>query len=126
MSQHSDITGLEDIKKLVNQFYNKVRQDDLLSPIFASRITDWQPHLDTMYNFWNMALFGEKEYKGNPFSKHIDLPVESAHFNRWLYLFMETLNESFEGPVAAEALQKASTVASIFLSRITQIRENNR
>ena len=123
MSQHPDITGLEDIKKLVNQFYNKVRQDDLLAPVFASRITDWLPHLDTMYNFWNMALFGQKEYTGNPFSKHIDLPVESAHFNRWLYLFMETLNESFEGPVAAEAMQKASTVAKIFLSRITQLRE---
>jgi hemoglobin len=123
MSQHPDITGPEDIKKLVDNFYNKVRRDNLLAPVFASRITDWLPHLDTMYNFWNMALFGQKEYTGNPFSKHIDLPVESAHFNRWLYLFMETLNESFEGPVAAEAMQKASTVARIFLSRITQLRE---
>ncbi len=115
-----DITRPEDIRILVDQFYNKVRQDDLLAPIFATRITDWQPHLDTMYNFWNMALFGTKEYIGNPFSKHVDLPVESTHFNRWLYLFMETLNQSFEGPVAAEAMQKASTVARIFLSRISQ------
>jgi hemoglobin len=123
MSQHPDITGPEDIKKLVDNFYNKVRRDDVLAPVFAIRITDWQPHLDTMYNFWNMAIFGKKEYTGNPFPKHMDLPIESAHFNRWLYHFMETLNESFEGPVATEAMQKASTVARIFLSRITQLRE---
>ena len=120
--QHTDITGTEDIKWLVDRFYSKIQTDDLLAPVFSSRITDWEPHLQTMYSFWDMALFGTKGYSGNPFSKHIDLPVESAHFNRWLHLFLETLNERFEGPVAAGAMQKASTVARIFLSRITQAR----
>ena len=121
----TDITGIEDIKRLVDHFYDKVRMDDMLAPVFASRIQDWEPHLQTMYGFWNMALFGVKDYSGNPFSKHIDLPVESAHFNRWLHLFMQTLNENFDGPVAGEAMQKASAVARIFLSRITQFREAN-
>ncbi|WP_431209432.1 group III truncated hemoglobin [Puia sp. P3] len=123
MSTHSDIAGLQDIKTLVDRFYDKVRNDDLLGPVFDARIKDWQPHLDTMYNFWNMALFAETGYKGQPFSKHADLPVDSAHFNRWLHLFMTTLNENFEGPVAGEAMQKAGAVARTFLSRITQIRE---
>ncbi|MBS1664740.1 MAG: group III truncated hemoglobin [Bacteroidetes bacterium] len=118
-----DITNLDDIKLLVDNFYTKVRADELLGPVFSSRIHDWQPHLDTMYNFWNMALFGEKGYSGHPFSKHIDLPVESEHFDRWLHLFMQTLTENFTGPVAAEAMQKASTVARIFSSRIFQMRE---
>jgi len=126
MSSHSDIAGFEDIKTLVDQFYDKVRKDDLLGPVFDARIKDWQPHLNTMYNFWNMALFGERGYSGHPFSKHVDLPVDSMHFNRWLHLFMTTLNENFQGPVAAEAMQKASAVARTFLSRITRIRETNR
>ena len=125
MSAHSDIAGFEDIKTLVDKFYDKVRKDDLLGPVFAARITDWQPHLNTMYNFWNMALFANSGYSGHPFSKHADLPVDSAHFNRWLHHFMTTLNENFEGPVAADAMKKASAVARTFLTRITQIRESN-
>lgn len=121
---HTDIEGAEDIKWLVDWFYSKVQKDDLLGPVFSARISDWEPHLQTMYSFWDMALFGTKGYTGNPFSKHVDLPVAPEHFNRWLHLFLETITERFDGPVAAEAMQKASTVARIFLSRITQARGN--
>ena len=74
-----DIEGLDDIRFVVYEFYIQVRQDALLSPVFALRIADWQPHLDTMYRFWNAALFGVREYVGNPFVKHAELPIDGPH-----------------------------------------------
>ena len=38
MGETKDITTLEDIKTLVDAFYEKVRRDELLSPIFNERI----------------------------------------------------------------------------------------
>ena len=38
MEETKDIMTLGDIKKLVNNFYEKVRNDELLAPIFNERI----------------------------------------------------------------------------------------
>ncbi|WP_276371108.1 group III truncated hemoglobin [Chryseolinea sp. H1M3-3] len=93
-----DIKGIEDIKFLVDHFYAKVRKDELLAPVFALRITgDWQPHLNTMYRFWNAALFQVREYVGNPFAKHAMLPIDGLHFEQWIKLFYETVEEHFAG-----------------------------
>lgn len=59
-----DIEGLDDVKRLVDGFYDRVREDELLAPVFNSRINDWQPHLETMYKFWNAVLFGVRNYVG--------------------------------------------------------------
>jgi len=109
-----------DIKLLVDTFYGKVRADDLLGPVFEEKIGGhWDTHLEKMYKFWGMALFGQDGYSGHPLSKHLTLPIEQAHFNRWLHLFMQTLNENFAGPVAGEAMKKAGLIARTFLTRIT-------
>jgi hemoglobin len=72
-----------------------------------------------MYKFWGMTLFAQTGYSGHPLSKHLTLPVEQAHFNRWLHLFFTTLNENFEGPVAGAAMKKAGLIARTFLTRIS-------
>jgi hemoglobin len=116
----ADIQSETDIKLLVDSFYGKVRADDLLGPIFEEKIGGhWDRHLETMYRFWGMALFGESGYSGHPLSKHLTLPIEETHFNRWLHLFFTTLNEHFQGPVAGEAMKKAGIIARTFLSRIS-------
>jgi hemoglobin len=117
-----DIEGLNDIKFLVDEFYGQVRQDPLLAPVFAARISDWGPHLDIMYRFWNAALFGVREYAGNPFMKHSGLPVEGKHFEQWIKLFYETVERYFEGPVSDEAKQKAMIMAHTFYARIEEQR----
>ena len=101
-----DIEGIDDIKLLVDDFYRRVKQDELLAPIFSDRISDWEPHLETMYRFWNAALFQVREYVGNPFARHVNLPVGGVHFERWISLFYKTLDEHFEGPVTTEAKQR--------------------
>ena len=59
--EKTDIRDLEDIKLMVDAFYQKVKQDPLLAPVFNEKIADWGPHLDTMYRFWNAALFNVRE-----------------------------------------------------------------
>ncbi|HEY4109601.1 group III truncated hemoglobin [Puia sp.] len=115
-----DIQTEADIKLLVDSFYQKVKNDDLLGPIFLEKLGQhWDNHLETMYKFWGMALLGDSRYTGHPLSKHLTLPVEEAHFNRWLHLFFETLGQHFDGPVAGEAMKKAGLIARTFLARIS-------
>ena len=64
-----ELANFEDIVLFVDSFYEKVQSDDLIGPIFNGVITDWPPHLEKMYNFWNAALFGVPGFKGNPFAR---------------------------------------------------------
>ncbi len=125
MEARKDITGINDIKLLVDDFYSKVKKDNLLSPIFFKHIpAEWQPHLDKMYLFWNAALFGEKGYLGNPFSKHAKMDtITLLHFERWLLLFNETVDAHFLGSIAEDAKWRASIMADNFMRRLTSLRE---
>jgi hemoglobin len=116
-----DIENMNDIKILVDDFYRKVRKDELLASVFNDRISDWQLHLDTMYRFWNAALFQIREYVGNPLAKHINLPVSGVHFERWISLFYETLDEHFVGPVADEAKRRSVIMANTFYRRMAEL-----
>lgn len=121
MDQKHDIQGLEDIKLMVNDFYDRVAQDDLLAPIFNYRLsTYWVPHLEKMYTFWNAALFGVKGYMGNPFATHATMPVEATHFERWLGLFHATVDTHFAGPMAEEAKRRGLIMATTFERRIRE------
>lgn len=114
-----DIEGINDIRLFVDEFYNKVRQDDLVGPVFLEVIPgDWQPHLDKMYAFWNAVLFGESGYKGNPFARHAPLKIEQQHFDRWLLLFANTIDSHFEGVMAKDVKNRAGLMANMFISRL--------
>ncbi|HEX5553115.1 MAG TPA: group III truncated hemoglobin [Chitinophagaceae bacterium] len=119
-----DIKTLEDVKKLVDEFYGKVRSDELLGPIFEEKIGDhWDRHLDTMYRFWQTVLLDEgRTYFGNPFMKHAPLPIYERHFERWLYLWKETLQKEFEGNKVDEAYDRASKMAYVFEVKLNAIR----
>jgi len=126
MSNKTDIRGIDDIKVLVDVFYEKVREDDLLAPIFNFRLsTHWEPHLEKMYTFWNAALFGVRGYNGQPFIKHATMSLEDEHFNRWINMFNETVNTHFEGPVAEDAKKRAAIMASMFMHKLDQIKQSN-
>lgn len=123
--EKKDILSLDDIKLLVDIFYDKVREDKLIGPIFDERIQDrWPQHLAKMYTFWQTVLLGEHTYYGSPFPPHAQLPVEQIHFERWLTLFAETLNELFSGEVAKEAIWRANKMAIMFQYKIEHYRNN--
>ena len=124
--EKKDILSLDDIKLLVDTFYDKVRADKLIGPIFDERIQDrWPQHLAKMYTFWQTVLLGEHTYFGSPFPPHAQLPVEQIHFERWLALFAETLNELFSGEVAKEAIWRANKMAVMFQYKIEHYRNNS-
>src|SRR5688500_6362218 len=94
------ITERQDVQYLVDQCYGKVQTDQLLGPVFSH--VDWKHHLPIMYNFWSSMLLGEQSYRGNPLQKHLPLAIESKHFDRWLELFHQTVDENFAGATAEE------------------------
>ena len=120
-----DIQNRADIELLVNTFYQHVKTDELIGPIFASRIAeqDWPRHLNRMYTFWATILLNEPGYSGQPFEKHRDMPIEQAHFERWVSLFKAIVDGLFEGPVANEAKYRAELMGNLFLAKLTSIRE---
>ena len=105
-----------EIKILVDKFYQKVNQDSLLAPVFAH--VDWPHHLPIMYRFWSSMLLGEQSYQGNPFQKHVPLPLKADHFDQWLKLFEATVDENFEGDKAQEAKDRARSIARVFQHKL--------
>lgn len=122
-----DIKNKKDIKIFVDAFYDKVRKDDLLGAVFAARIKegDWSRHLERMYSFWNTVLFANRDYSGNPFSKHANLPIQKNHFDRWLNLLKHTLDEHFEGEKTEEAKMRAYKMGILFQAKLEHIRAND-
>lgn len=109
-----DIRTEEDIKQLVHTFYDKVRADERLSVIFNEVIKDnWDSHLQTMCDFWSTLLLYSGRYRNDPMSKHKVLPVDSAHFGKWIELFQETIDELFSGETADAAKKRAANIARV-------------
>ena len=124
MAEKKELMTLDDVKTLVDRFYGKVRSDELLAPIFNERIRDrWPEHLEKMYRFWQTVLLGEHTYMGSPFPPHANLPVNKTHFDQWLRLFKETLDEFFRGEKANEAKWRADKMAEMFQLRLNYFRE---
>ena len=115
-----DILTRADIEVLVDRFYEKVQKDTLIGPVF--RHVNWPHHLPIMYNFWSSMLLGDQSYRGNPFQKHLPLPIEGKHFDRWLQLFRETVAENFLGEKADEVIMRAENIAGIFQMRMGLIK----
>jgi hemoglobin len=88
-------TGINEamIERLVHGFYAKVRADAVLGPIFEARIRNWEPHLAQMCAFWSSVALMTGRYHGTPMAKHLPLPVDAGHFDRWLELFEQTARE---------------------------------
>lgn len=125
METKKNLTKLEDIKLLVDRFYSKVRKDELLAPVFNKRIGNrWPQHLKKMYKFWQTVLLKEHTYYGSPFVPHASLPVDRKHFDQWLALFYETVDENFKGQKAEEVKWRATKMADMFRMKIEYYRNN--
>lgn len=118
-----DIETRKDVEQLVDRFYTKVRQDETIGFIFndIARV-NWEKHLPVMYDFWENTLFYTGSYDGNPMKIHRDLhrriPFTEDHFNQWLKLFTETLDELFEGVITEMARQRALSISTIMKIKI--------
>lgn len=111
----SDIRGRSDIERFVRDFYRQAAMDEVLGPIFAAAGMNWNAHIETLVEFWSWQLFARRGYEGNPLRAHEPVhartPFAAEHYERWLVLFGETIDNSFSGPVADLAKARADKMA---------------
>ena len=119
MNEKKDLSTMEDIQQLVNDFYGTVREDKLLAPIFNAVVGNrWPEHLEKMYRFWQTVLLNEHTYYNSPFPPHAKLPIQKSHFERWLHLWGAAIDRNFSGDKANETKLRGEKMAAIFLSKI--------
>lgn len=119
----TDIRDRKDIEFLMNSFYDKVRRDEVIGYIFNDVAkVDWDHHIPIICDFWENILFQTNVYKGNPMLTHIRLhamtTLTKTHFDQWQKLFLETVDEHFEGEKAELAKQRARSVATMMQIKI--------
>lgn len=112
----SDIADREDIERLVRDFYRSAAMDDLLGPVFEAAHVQWNAHVATLVDFWAWQLLGEPGYEGQPLRAHQPVhtrtPLAHAHYERWVDLFCDTIDASFEGPLAEVAKTRGRKMAA--------------
>ena len=112
-----DIVSQDDIQQLVNSFYDKVKTSEI--GFFFEEIAkvNWEKHLPKMYIFWESVLFATVKFDGNPMGAHFPIneiiPMEKKHFEAWLKLWKETVDENFFGKMAESAKNKAENIAKL-------------
>lgn len=106
-------TGINDamIANLVETFYARIRKDTLIGPVFEHRVSDWNSHLGQMRQFWSSVALMTGVYHGRPMEKHIPLPVDARHFDRWLSLFRDTAREICPPAAADHFIERAERIA---------------
>lgn len=125
---HKEIVNRQDVFTLVTTFYDKVRKDPLLGPIFNTAITDWDKHLQHLTNFWESNLFFVKKYTGNPLQKHVAVDnsnnnsINEMHFGVWLNLWFQTIDELFVGERAQLAKNRARNMGTFIHLKIFEAR----
>ena len=105
------------IHTVVHAFYDKVRRDELLGPVFNSRIPadQWPTHLNRMCDFWSSSFLRTDRYDGRPLPPHLGIAeLSDAHFERWLELFHQTVNECCSPASARGFYDLARRVAHSF------------
>lgn len=118
-----DIENINDITKLVNAFYSKVVEDEIIGYIFKNAPGfSFEKHIPIMITFWETLLFGNISYKGNPMLKHIELnkiiPLHKEHFDQWLTVWEATIRERFSGKNADEAITRAKNIGGLMQYKI--------
>ena len=115
-----DLKNREDVFLLVDSFYNRIKKDELLGPIFNRHIKDWPIHLEHLTDFWETNLFMVAKFKGSPMRKHFEVDkaedhsITEYHFGIWLNHWFQTIDSLFTGERAQLAKNRARQMGSHF------------
>jgi hemoglobin len=99
------------IERLVRAFYGRARRDPFIGPIFESEVRDWEAHIARLCAFWSSVALMSGRYHGQPMVAHLCLPIDTAHFDRWLEIFAETARELCPPLAAAHFIERAQRIA---------------
>ncbi|MEJ8859561.1 group III truncated hemoglobin [Variovorax robiniae] len=107
-----DLCTEQEISVLVRRFYDAVRRDEQLGPVFNTFVNDWNAHLSKLTDFWSSILLGSGRFRGTPMPKHVALPDLSAPlFERWLVLFREATAAQPNRALGEQAYDTAQRIA---------------
>lgn len=121
-----------EIYSFITIFYQRIRSDELLGPIFNRRINDWEHHLEHITDFWESNILSERSYQGNPVFVHQKVDEKEAgnisqeHFGIWLQLWFATLDEYCEGENVSLMKERARNMAHHLYMRIFSNRKTNK
>ena len=92
----TDTKTLDDaaIALLVDRFYDRVRRDPELGPVFNNAVHDWDAHKATLVDFWCSVALRAQRYRGNPMAAHRGHAIHAEHFTTWLALWERTALET--------------------------------
>ena len=128
----TEIQSRADLRELVKAFYIKVQADPLIGPVFNHMLVSpevWAHHEEKLTDFWDSILFGSQNYTGNPIQQHVwvdyqvNYRVTSAHFERWLALWEESLDERFFGFRTDRLKNSARNMGNTFHEKIMEVRQ---
>ncbi len=122
---NSDIETRHDIIHLLEVFYAKALNDEVIGYFFTTvKKVNMAEHLPVITDFWEMVLLGGSNYKKNAIAPHLQLNqlsrLEEKHFNRWVQLFNSTVDELYEGKLATIAKQRALSIATVMKIKIIE------
>lgn len=111
MIQHD--LGEAGIESVVHRFYERVREDEVLGPVFNDAVDDWPDHLDRLCAFWSSVMLTSGRYKGQPVPAHRKhlARIDPAMFDRWLGLWAQTTSDLMKPEVARAMQEKAERIA---------------
>ena len=108
--ERSALPDAESIARLVDAFYDKVRVDPVIGPIFNEAVHDWPEHKRLLTSFWCSVVLRAQTYRGNPMQAHRPWPIEARHFDHWIALWKQTASEHMPEAEAAAMGQFAERI----------------
>lgn len=110
MSSAPSGLDMSDIARLVDRFYERVRVDPEIGPVFNAAVHDWDAHKRLLTSFWSSIALRAGTYRGNPMAAHQALPINAGHFTRWLALWRETCAQELEAEHATQLIGHAERI----------------
>jgi hemoglobin len=112
--------GPEGIAKMVAAFYQKVRTDDLIGPMYPDG--DWEGSEERLRDFLRFRLLGDPVYtfkRGHPRlrMRHAGFSIGEAERDRWLELMSGAMN-------VAEVPEEARMKLEEFFAQVADFLRN--
>ncbi len=98
------------IAVLVDRFYDAVRAEPTIGPVFNAAIEDWNAHKQLLTSFWCSVALGTGTYRGFPMAVHRQHPIKAMHFEQWLALWRVTCAEVLEDSAATRMIEYAERI----------------
>jgi hemoglobin len=115
-----DIAHKDDLVLLIDTFYARLLKVDGMPEVFAG--LNFESHKPLIVQFWALVLLDEDGYTTNVFDKHLHLPIKAHMFQQWLQVFVEVVNDLFEGEKAQMAIQRATVLTYTFESKWQKVK----